>query len=57
MKGKVDGKAGRGNTEGEESTILKSLQKHAVINFFAGDRLEQVLGRHIQETHAVQKED
>lgn len=25
---------------GEESTVLISLQKHAIINFFACDRLE-----------------
>lgn len=40
---------------GEESTVLISLQEHAIINFFACDRLERVLGRHIQETASVKK--
>lgn len=39
---------------GMKSTILISLQKKAIINFFACDRLERVLGRHIQETAAVE---
>lgn len=39
---------------GMESTVLISFQKHALINFFARDRLVRVLGRRIQETAAVE---
>lgn len=39
---------------GVERTVLISFQKHAIINFFARDRLDRVLGRHTQETAAVE---
>lgn len=41
-----------GGGRGQKNLIC--LQKHAIINFFACDRLEQVLGRQIQESGAAE---
>ena len=53
-KKKAKEKGQREKGGGMESTILISFQKHALINFFARDRLVRVLGRHIEETAAVE---
>lgn len=53
-KEKAKEKGQREKGGGMESTILISFQKHALINFFARDRLVRVLGRHIEETAAVE---